>query len=448
MLHEIMCLSLPGTPQERRRPIPFGRCVEELEVRELLSAAPTIVGPVEVVRGQEVAYELRYEEETVAGGFSLGERTIPLAGIDPSVRVRDVLSHGGVLHLVGSSGGMAARQLIELGPTPVIHAPEVLPSLESQANPAFGDPTGLIFDVEVVSGSVRYYGESRSPDNGPGPGPGLGEATAWDPATGAATGLGFASPGSRSSLINGGSRSGILVGDDSERAYVYSEAIGARHLPSADVVGSGAVAVSADGSLIVGGDEGVPVFWRASDLATLDYTLGSLDAPPDGILAGTGRQVFVDPVIGEVGLFEYFHPGTFSLITGAWDLSDGSFIRSFGPGSVLADAGIFGGELVVAINGPGGGYLTTLSDPETIALSDLLPPGHGFDHIDFMKGGLYEGSLGFLASGESGLGSTLFTASYHLNTPPAAVPEPSSVLLLALGMISTWVFRRRLKLVA
>lgn len=444
MLHEIMCLSWPVTPQERRRPIPFGRCVEELEVRELLSAAPTIVGPVEVVRGQEVAYELRYEEEAVAGGFSLGERTIPLAGIDPSVRVRDVLSHGGVLHLVGSSGGMAARQLIELGPTPVIHAPEVLPSLESQANPAFGDPTGLIFDVEVVSGSVRYYGESRSPDNGPG----LGEATAWDPATGAATGLGFASPGSTWSAALAGSRDGIQVGIDSSQAFVVSATGGGRRLPNTGDTQSGAADVSADGSIIVGGSGGVPVFWRADELATLDYTLGSLDAPPDGILAGVGRQVFVDPVIGEVGLFEYLHPGTFSLITGAWDLSDGSFIRSFGPGSILADAGIFGGELVVAINGPGGGYLTTLSDPETIFLADLLPPGHGFDRIDFMQGGLYEGSLGFLASGDNALGSMLFTASYHLNTTPAAVPEPSSVLLLALGMISAWVFRRRLGLVA
>jgi hypothetical protein len=94
----------------------------------------------------------------------------------------------------------------------------------------------------------------------------------------------------------------------------------------------------------------------------------------------------------------------------------------------LADARLFGDELVIAMNSPTGAYLTTLSDPTRLYLSDLF--GSEMSNLSFARGGLYQGSLGFIAFGENPLGEQVsFGVSYN----STAVPEPSSILLLALG---------------
>lgn len=349
--------------------------------------------------------------------------------VDSSLEVLQAERVGGVLHLVGRSGSLAAAQTVAFGDGgPVASKVRLYPSLSSQAGPG-GAVRGEIRDVREIDGRAYYVGNSRSPNTVFND----GEATVWDPATGEARGLGFAHAITQSTAT-GLSSAGVMSGMGGN-ASVYTLDGDSRLLPigrPAEGQVSGARGISADGSLVVGWDysTGGAAFWRATDPGTLEYTLhsaGFLQTPEGLLLGAAGLMAFSDPVLGEIGLFETFDPLTFGSGVGAWNLSDGSFLRYFGEGG-LADAKIYGDELVVAVNGVHGSFLTTLSDPTSLSMSDLFGPE--LSGLSFAKGGLYEGSLGFVAlSPQSGGGS--FGVSYQI--APASVPEPSSLLLFAVG---------------
>ncbi len=358
--------------------------------------------------------------------------------IDSNLAIHQAERYGNTLYLVGSAGGTAAAQTVTFGEAgPAASDLRLFHSLAPQVSNG-----GIIRDVKEINGQIYYVGQSQSTNGysisgGP-------EATVWNPVSGEVRGLGFAYAIPQSSA-SGLSSAGIMSGHGGNAA-VYTLNGDSKLLPIGNPTQgqvSGARGISADGTLVVGWDitSGGAAFWRANDLAALDYTLFNtsfLQLPENLMLGGVGLMAFSDPILGEIGLFETLDPLTFGSGIGAWNLSDGSLLRYFGNGE-LADARIYGSELVIAMNGSEGSFLTTLSDPTSLYMSDLF--GEELAGLSFAKGGLYEGSLGFVALGTSANGGGSFGVSYQLN--PAAVPEPSSLLLFATGSLASAAFMRK-----
>ncbi len=330
-------------------------------------------------------------------------------------------SYNGILYVAGHSGSLPAYQTVTFGaggPTvsQVYSLPTLLPG---------GD--GQVHDIQFIGGDVHFFGRSQSPNTFSGI---SSEATAWNVTTGSIHALGFGGGPGTTSTVFSASEAGIAVGVNGGGGSVHSLSGHSALLPPGGGAGGGGI--SADSSLIVGRNNTEAAFWRANDVAALDYVLhstASFQQPGDDFFLGSfGLKAFNDPIIGEVGFFSTIDVNTFGSGVGAWNLTDGSLISHYGLGD-LADAKLFGDELVIAMNSPSGAYLTTLSDPTRLYLTDLF--GSEMGNLSFARGGLYDGSLGFIAFGENPLGEQVsFGVSYNSMTP---VPEPSSFLLLALG---------------
>ncbi len=359
--------------------------------------------------------------------------------LDSRLNILQVEQYGNTLYAVGSEGGRPAYQPIEFGAGgPVVHGVQYLPSLTVQAGGLAAE--GRVTDVRMHEGQLHYYGDSRSPNALPV----SYEATVWNAATGQAVGLGFGDLGASSSIFSA-SDVGIGVGrSDSTGATFHVSGVSKSFFPT----GSTGVAISADGTLIVGYDGSTSAgLWRANDIASLDYVFHSttyLQSPGENLFLGAiGRGVFNDPFLGEIGLFETIDSLTFGSGIGAWDLTTGEFLRDFGLGT-LADAQIYGDglggvELVVAMNSPTGSFLGTLGDSDRLYISDLIGPG--ISDLTFAKGGLYEGSLGFVALGNQGGNTVAFGTSYQFGS--AAVPEPGTFGLLLIGGAAIAARQRR-----
>ncbi|MCY2994332.1 MAG: dockerin type I domain-containing protein, partial [Planctomycetota bacterium] len=88
-----------------------------------------------------------------------------------------------------------------------------------------------------------------------------------------------------------------------------------------------------------------------------------------------------------IGFGDYIQTATGADEAGAWDLRSGAFIQGFGAGTTIADAKLFGDTVVVGLNGPNGGLLAALYDPETLLLNQL-PGLTGLTNPELLHGGL------------------------------------------------------------
>lgn len=345
--------------------------------------------------------------------------------------VNDVDSHNGVVYISGSLNGKPAYQSFTVvGGVPVF-APVTVLAVPNAAN---GEGTAA--DVAVVNGQVVFGGSGRSNVTTAEVPEGRTHAMTWDSA-GNFTDHGLAQPARGSIVIAVGSN-GTLAGDFNDDDPAFGNLSGnLQALPQIGLAGTG-LAVTEDGKIIVGAQNFGPGVWRATDLSLSSY---SLESTTFGLSSfGTGpdffTEVFSTPGTGDIAFGGFLDLDLFVNRVGAWDLTTGNFLADFGLGELM-DAQFFGESLVLAINGLDGGYLTTFDHPDvTVSLASLFPAGMGLTNPSFVKGGLYDGSLGFLASGANG---TLATTSFE----PAAVPEPSSILLFGAGLMSLFGAKRR-----
>jgi hypothetical protein len=355
--------------------------------------------------------------------------------IDLRLNIIQAEAFDGTLHLVGVSGGRPAAQRVTLGPTPVASPLQILPSIDSQLSP-FGSDRGSIAAVGVFNGQFGYFGQSRSPDA-----PVNFEATMWDPETGVATALGMVDPRSSQSSILHVGENGLLYGQDSFGAAVYSPTEKGR-LPSVvpNFRVEAAWHATPDGAIAVGAAGGLLSWWRATDLATLTYEYvsaeGVLDASPEWSFGGTPYAlVFDSPSLGRLLVSEYLDHTQFLGGVAVWDIDTGRLLRDFGLGVGLRDAKLVEDDLVLALNGPDGGLLAALSDGSTLSLASLLGLPANAERPEFALNGLYTSSLGMVfmttGSGPGGGRVNVYTAAFETN---AAVPEPSSLALVGIGM--------------
>lgn len=343
--------------------------------------------------------------------------------------VGDVESWNGTLYIAGDVSGMPTVVSMPMEET----ATSAVSAMQTLSSPNTSDPRGMVLDITVVDGQVMYGGYTRGS---------LGNlySTTWD-TQGASTGHGSNAP-TADSVVQRVSSGGQIAGDH----FNADPAVGLLNsqLTALPILGGGGVArdISDDGRVIVGADGFTAAVWRSSDPMSLNYQLDSvaLQLTPDGAAPDFFTHVFDGTSIGEVAFGQYLDLTIGNEAVGAWNLNSGNFLGLMGYGQ-LADAKMFNDTLVLGINGGDGGYLTTFDSPDvTIDLASLFPNDLGLANVTLAKGGLYDGSLGFLslAQGVGGV-SMLATTSFNVTS----TPEPSSLLLLALGAGGIGRIRRR-----
>jgi hypothetical protein len=363
----------------------------------------------------------------------------PEFGVTPisgSLNISQAETYQGVLHLVGQSDGKAAAQQITLGSTPTAGDLRIYDSLFSQATPGL-NPGGQIANVGIWNDDFYYLGRSRSPNAGNL----LSESSIWNPVTGFVTGLGLLSTDFRDSYLSSAGGGNLYGADGGFASIIRSDGTIAHLTVTGPPDISNVNHASSDGRVLVGAYAGSFQYWRLTDPETFQYQAFSETSleTREGMSLGQGRMAFSDPILGEIGISEYFDGFEFLDGVGVWDLASGELLADYGPGSAFADAGIYEGELVLAINDSNGSYLSALSDGSRLTLAELLGDGLGYDSYDFAQGGLYQGSLGIVAVGQNGGQSELFTVAYNVNA--TTVPEPGSLVLLLIGAVSIVAIR-------
>ncbi|MFN8391911.1 MAG: PEP-CTERM sorting domain-containing protein [Bdellovibrionota bacterium] len=340
-------------------------------------------------------------------------------------KVWDGETVNGVLYVVGSKDGQAALQSIDLtSGTPVVGTVQLLPSLNAN------DLSGEIRKIGIVDGQPTFVGLSKDAS-------GVFQGTTWT-LSGSVTGTGQIDLPSSSANFDI-SVGGIIVGQGSNDSAVVGKIGGQiQLLPHSEAFGN-ALSISENGKWIVGSDGFGPAIYFSENPSELDYSLRgiSLQTTSDGFLPDYFVKAIVDPTFGAVGIGHYFDSNIFGEGEAAWSLETGALLRDFGIGSFL-DAKLFGDSTVLMFNSPDYGYLTTLGNPNTMLLGSLIPGA-----VFGLPGGLFEGSVGVLA--QDGTGTNFSVASF--NVSPTAVPEPSSIALLASSLLMCGLsFMRRRKL--
>ena len=194
-----------------------------------------------------------------------------------------------------------------------------------------------------------------------------------------------------------------------------------------------AVDITADGDFIVGDTGSI---WRLGEngyqqISTLGFETNNGEIARTGGWSGT----HIDPVTGKAvfaGGFtnlQNFTPGT-----GFWN-EDGELLGLFENGD-FSDFEVWEGELFAGLNAGDLGSLVAISDFSTLNIEELTG-----SRARLANDGLFRGSAGFLL--ENPDGSVSYT-SYA--TSPAAVPEPSSFILVLLsGLVGLLAkFKRKL----
>ncbi len=324
---------------------------------------------------------------------------------------RAVTNSGGMLHIVGSHNGRAAREVINLS-TRTSMGVEYFDSLAS-AGGGIGSNVGRIFEVRRLdSGQMMYVGDSAGSVS-------VLQPTSWlapnDPQGGVST-VGTQVSGG----FLGSSSTGIIVGTTNAAVYGTHGSLPIL-LPGGQGV---AIDISSDGNFIVGG-----LLWEASPFGGYDIlNTAGFDFSVSGVLPDW-QGVAIDPVLNEaVFAGEYFNISTLETEVGFWG-EDGRFRFSSGTGTQFTDFEVFNGQLVAAVNGIDDSSLWALTDASSLRLESILG-----EKSLLYENGLYVGSVGFL--GRSSSGQSYVAAA-------TAVPELSSFKAVAGAMLFALLFLRR-----
>ena len=305
-----------------------------------------------------------------------------------------------------------------------------------------GSMGGGVVDVEQVSGQVEFVGASKLVSSG-----GIAP-TRWD-ALGNPTAV-QQPPGALN--LFGSARaltpSGLIGGETSTHGAFVQTHQGSFSLPKNQTgVPSTVLSISDSGNFASGAIGGNIAAWKATgNPENGNYQLLNFNwqIPQDAQGTLTMFQVLDNSTYGGLGF------GSFLDVDGdkheaIWSLNDGSLIRDFGAGAEIKDAKYYNDTLVVATNDLNGGILWSLDNlNDPLRLSELIGTSL-YNQIFFTNGGLYKGSLGIVAQGVNGNGSTIFTTSYFIQgeSGGSPVPEPGTILLLGLG--AGGILRKRKK---
>jgi len=401
----------------KRRIWQFGRplTLEGLESRDLMTIAAGIDGPTTVVPFEEASFTLS-ATQTGSGGARpitelMGGVHIQPTGFASGLGIiRDVESGpDGTVYIAGSVDGKPAYQSFTVvNGVPVFAAVHVLPVPNASGQ-------GLAIDIQVVGDQIVFGGMGRTNVVVPGATEGVVHALTWN-LSGGYNDHGLESPTSGSIVFRIAS-DGTIVGEVNGDDPAVGNLAGQLHpLPFTGSSGVG-LAITSDGQLIVGDDEFDGAAWKRTGGSYVEVS--AFGDSPVGGKPSSLAEVYGSAAIGNVAFSEFFDLD-FVPHVGAWDLNTGAFLRDVGLGE-LKDIMAFGDSLVLAINGPDGGYLTTLAHPDLkMPLSSLLPAGN--EGATFVRGALYNGSLGFLVETTTGL----MTASFNVNGGSAIVDPNTS----------------------
>ncbi len=322
-----------------------------------------------------------------------------------------VTNSGGMLHVVGSHNGRAAREVINLSSRTSMGI-EYFDSLAS-AGGGSGSNIGRIFEVRRLdNGSMIYVGDSAGSFS-------VRQPTSWLAPNNPQGGVGPVGT-QVSGGFTGSSSTGIIVGTTNNAVFGTHGNLPTL-LPGGQVI---ALDISSDGNFIVGG-----LLWEASPFGGFDIlSTSGFDFSVSGGLP-SWQGVAIDPVLGKaVFAGEYFNQSTFENEVGFWD-QDGLFRFSTGSGTQFTDFEIFNGQLVAAVNGFDDSALWALTDGSTLSLESILG-----EKSLLYDNGLYVGSVGFL--GRSSSGQSYVAAA-------TSVPELSSFKAVAGAMLFALLFLRR-----
>ncbi len=186
--------------------------------------------------------------------------------------------------------------------------------------------------------------------------------------------------------------------------------------------GSGARDITDAGNFIVGAD----YIWKHNDLTGYQvYNTGEFDFSVSNEDNPFWLGTEIDPIT-DTAVFagSFFDLNTFTERVGFWR-EDGSLIGTT-ESATFTDFEVIDGHLVAAVHGLDDSYLFAITDFSSISMTEVLGES-------MQVHALYSGSLGFVGTSAGG---GMFIGSV------TAVPEPSSLLLLATVGLATVGFSR------
>ncbi len=360
-------------------------------------------------------------------GELVGQTHIPRTTVQTGVtNIGATASYGNSIIVAGTAGGNAVVQTIDkttgaLGALVVLRA--------DGPNTGFND----VREIQIVNGTPKIIGSAHTVN--PTGGNSI-QGAAWDLDGGVTIVRGNGEGG----LVSGNAAGIVVGGTNNAHPGIGVLGGGMVELPlPGNLIGGFGLGISADGRWIAGGDDGGAQAWYSDAPDSLMFAVQDFpfQAPAVGDSPYALDKVLLDPNSNNyIGFGRYFNGDAFADGIGAWNLSNGgSLVQDFGLGTLM-DADIFGGNILLTMNGSEFGFAQTLYTNERLTAEDILGGGN----LYFAKNSLFEGSAGFVGLNNGG-GITF--ASFETT----GVPEPSSMCMLAtaaLFLLATWRRRRQL----
>jgi hypothetical protein len=385
-------------------------------VNHMLAVAPSLRRLI-LVSACLLMYSVVGTSTTNADIITMLTGRIGLAPVSLDIEnVNAATNVNGVVHVVGQHQGQGARQLVNLQ-TGAVSQVELFDSILSGTGFG-GNPEGKIVEVQHLNdGRVAYVGQSAGNDT-------TDQPTYWfhrdTPITV------FAAGEQSSGEVRAISLDGTFVGTSGFVTAAFGDVENELFMALPGFDAFVARDITDDSTFILGD----AFIWKHNDLSGYQaYSTSAFDFSQTNNDAPDWWGTAIDPTT-DTAVFAgtFFDLNTFTERVGFWR-EDGSLIGTT-ESATFTDFEVIDGHLVAAVAGLDDSYLYAMTDFSSISMTEILGES-------MQVHALYSGSLGFVGTSAGG---GMFIGSV------TAVPEPSSLLLLATVGLTTVGFSRRRRL--